>query len=1045
MLRIALPIRVSVFMSLVLRVCLFSTDALAAGPNSANLTVTIVDTTHAYVPDASSVVLNTATGVKQDSRSNKNGTVTFTFLKPGKYTLLVHKDGFANVAVDDIVLNVGDDRTLELTLKLGTNLETVSVNADQATINTTDGSVSTVIDRHFVENTPLNGRSFQDLISLTPGVVTQNPQTGTIVGGNSDFSVNGQRSESNYYIVDGLSANTTSGAGYGAPGPGSGGALGGATALGTTQSLISVDALQEFRVESSTYSAEFGRSPGGQFTFATRSGTDTVHGSAFDYLRNNFFDANDWFNDHYGKAAPALRQNDFGGTLGGPIVVPGIYNGRHHTFAFGSYEGLRLSQPTPAAIQYVPDTFMRQQANPLMQAILSAYPLQNGVDYGTSASPSLAQFIQGYSLPSTINSTNVRIDHTVGERMSIFFRFNDTPSSIASRTEASLVTNASNTQTYSLGATNGFTSAVTNDFRLGYAASDSTVRSTLDTFGGAAPIDLASHLGAANSQSAYSDVSLNIAGIGSAATYLPLGGNRGRSWNITDKVSVLAGAHHLSFGADYRHLKSPLTRAFPELLTYFYTAKGAMTGAPTLGLVIANSSPTPVFNETSLYAQDDWRLGRRLSLSLGVRWELDPPPTEQHGNDPYTLLGSVADPSTLTIAPLGTPLWKTQWFNFAPRVGLAWSVHGSHQHETVIRAGGGVFYDTANSLAGVVYGNPGAQTLKTYFGLILPFTPAQLNVSLVPTIQYGTFNIFPQHLQLPYTLEWNTSIQQALGPSQSFTISYVGANGRRLLTTTTTDVSSLNPAFSSISYVPSGITSNYQALQVQFQRSLSRGVQALASYTWSHAIDFGSTAAVIQQTRADSDFDVRNNLQLGVSWNIPGVKTGHASMLFLNGWGLDGRFVSRSAFPIPLQGNTFTDPATGIQEYSGLNIHPNQPIYLYGSEYPGGRSINPAAFTLPTSGLTGNAPRNFVRGFGEVQTNLAVRRDFPIRETIHFQFRAEAFNILNHPNFGFVDPEYTDATFGQATKMLNQSLGTVASQYQQGGPRSMQFALKLVF
>jgi hypothetical protein len=165
----------------------------------------------------------------------------------------------------------------------------------------------------------------------------------------------------------------------------------------------------------------------------------------------------------------------------------------------------------------------------------------------------------------------------------------------------------------------------------------------------------------------------------------------------------------------------------------------------------------------------------------------------------------------------------------------------------------------------------------------------------------------------------------------------------------------------------------------------------------------------------------------------------------LSNWGFDGRVIARSGFPVPLQGSTYTDPATGSVIYTGLNIVANQPIYLYGPQYPGGRVINKAAFSLPATGVNGNAPRNFVRGFGETQINLAARREFRFSDVLRVQVRAEAFNFLNHPNFGYIDPSYPDATFGQSTQMLNQSLGTVASQYQQGGPRSMQFALKVLF
>jgi hypothetical protein len=219
----------------------------------------------------------------------------------------------------------------------------------------------------------------------------------------------------------------------------------------------------------------------------------------------------------------------------------------------------------------------------------------------------------------------------------------------------------------------------------------------------------------------------------------------------------------------------------------------------------------------------------------------------------------------------------------------------------------------------------------------------------------------------------------------------------------------------------------------------------LASYTWSHSLDLGSTATAIPLMRGNSDFDVRNNVQGGLSWDLPRVSGNKGATAVLNNWGLDGRLIARSGFPVPLQGALFTDPATGNTSYGGLNRVANRPIYIYGSQYPGGRIINQSAFSLPAIGVVGNAPRNFVRGFGATQVNLAARRDFHLHDVLSLQFRAEAFNILNHPNFGYIDPTYTDVTFGQATQMLNQSLGTVASQYQQGGPRSMQFALKLLF
>jgi hypothetical protein len=1017
-----------------------------ADASSASLSVSITDTSGAVIQEADVVVRNTDTNQEQRLTSGKLGFITFPFLKPGHYALLISKTNFADISVDNILLNVGDDKHLRVSLRIGTNSQTVSVDASGLTLNTTDASVSTVIERKFVENIPLNGRSFQDLISMTPGAVTQSPQSGTAVASSGDFSINGQRTESNYYMVDGVAANSLAGNGYGSTGAGASGALASATALGTTQSLISVDALQEFRVQSSTYSAEYGRSPGGQISLATRSGTNDFHGSAFDYLRNNFFDANDWFNDHYGKPISALRQNDFGGTLGGPVRLPLVYNGKNRTFFFGSYEGLRLTQPQAASIQYVPDTYMRQQAPAAIQSILNAFPLQNGFDYGSSTNPSLAQFVGSYSLPSRIDSTSVRGDHQVNSHLSLFFRYSDTPSSTSARQLSSLSTTTINTQTYTFGATSAFTSKLTNEFRLGYSRADSLHSGTIDSYGGAAPVDLITAMAQGSHPSSEPYFLLSFYGIGSTDLfYAQNTSNRGRQWNAVDTLSISAGRHQLKFGIDYRRIKSPLHAASPVVEALYFNPTSVLSNSALETVVVNSFQVTPVFNETAVFAQDEWKVAHALNLSLGLRWEVNPPPTEAHGNDAYTVLGNISNPQSLELAPKGTPLWKTAWYSFAPRLGLAWTARETQNWETVVRTGVGVFFDTNNQNATQAYNGPGMTEVQYLFGNSLPLLKPQVDFPVTLSAPYRDVYASPAHLQPPYTLQWNVSLQQALGRAQAATISYVGANGRRLIGTQELNLSKLNPNFGIVLYPVAGITSNYQALQLQFQRTVAKGLHALASYTWAHSIDFGSNASALPLTRGDSDYDVRNNFVGGLSWDLPELNGNRFVKDVVNHWGLDGRVTARTAFPITLEGNYLTDPATGSIYYSNIDLVPNTPVYLYGSQYPGGRALNPAAFALPSGTGAGDAPRNFTRGFGATQVNLAARREFPIHDLLSLQFRAEAFNLLNHPNFGYVDPALTDATFGQATQMLNQSLGTVASQYQQGGPRSMQFALKLIF
>ena len=269
-----------------------------------------------------------------------------------------------------------------------------------------------------------------------------------------------------------------------------------------------------------------------------------------------------------------------------------------------------------------------------------------------------------------------------------------------------------------------------------------------------------------------------------------------------------------------------------------------------------------------------------------------------------------------------------------------------------------------------------------------------------------------------------------------------------------------NPNYTTFIFVQSGLSSDYDSLQIQFRRRLSRGLTALASYTWSHCIDYGSQNYSLGWQRGPCDFDVQHNLSTAFSYDVPHTGSNGFANAVVHNWGIDNRFTARTGFPVTLYGNQIFDPATLKVVYDGLNVVPGEPIYLHGSNCalalqglgdllpgqgcPGGRAVNPNAFTTPATGL-GDAPRNFVRAFGAWQMDMAIRRDFPIHEQVRLQFRAEAFNIFNHPNFGTINANFGETTFGQATATLANSLGVLSPLYQMGGPRSIQFALKLVF
>lgn len=1018
--------------------------SVLAQSTSATISGGVTDPSGRFILNADVEIANDATGVIYSAKTNNVGMYLVPILPPGHYHVQVAKLGFTTIIKADVILNVQSALALNFILPVGATSESVTVDANSSLINTTDASVSTLIDHKFVENIPLNGRSFQDLISLTPGVVTQSPQNSSQgIGVSGDFSVNGQRTESNYYTLDGVSANINAGNGYGTTQPANGGVIGATTALGTTQSIISVDALQEFRVQSSTYSAEYGRSPGGQFSLATRAGTNVFHGSAFDYLRNEALDANNWFNDFYGEGKPALRQNDFGGTIGGRFLIPHLYDGKDRSFFFVSYEGLRLTLPQAATVQYVPDFNLRNNSPAAVRGILGAFPqpTAGGIDYG-----SLAQFIHSYSVPSQVDSLSVRADRIFSPKLSAFFRFGDTPSLSTTRELSSLTTQHLNAMTYTLGVTSQFSSNSANEFRLGYASSRSSVDAFLDSFGGATPIDLATAMGVGGYASPQPEFEIYIPGVGLSVIQTLNARNEQQQWNIIDTANVVTGHHQLRFGFDFRQIRSPIQPSSPLAGAVFESAASVLNNTADILVLYKFVSATPVFNEFAVFVEDEWRVAPRLNVSLGLRWEVDPPPTEAHGNDAYTLLGNIGDPAMLTLAPRGTPLWRTTYHNFAPRLGVAWQAHNNPGRETIVRAGGGVFFDTDNEFATQGFSGIGFSASNYVFGAPVPAPPDQLGFSTaaIPPYTSATVYAFPAHLQLPYTLQWNAAIQQAMSREQAVTFSYVASNGRRLLEQQLLSINALNPNFSSVALLATGITSNYQSLQVQFQRSMTHGIQALASYTWSHSLDYGSQAEEDAVQRGNSDFDVRSNFQGGLSWDLPTHTPGPWAKLG-NGWGVDARVLARTGFPLTLQGNYLTNPSTGLQYYTSVDVVENEPIYLYGSRYPGGRAINPAAFMPPAGSAPGDAPRNFVRGFGASQLNLALRRDFQLSGDLHLSIRAESFNLLNHPNFGYVDPNLTDVTFGEATQTLNSSLGTLAPQYQQGGPRSMQFALKFLF
>jgi hypothetical protein len=1013
--------------------------------------------------------------------TNNSGLYTFASVRPGRYRMEVDAAGFRIVNVTGLTLNVQDHVEQNFRLQIGSVAESVTVEANSQQVNTTDATVSTVVDRQFAENLPLNGRSFQTLIQLTPGVVLTPSNTSD----SGQFSINGQRAASNYWMVDGVSANIGIGVNsFGSPGNGLAGSLGSFSALGGTNSLVSVDAMQEFRIQTSTYAPEFGRTPGGQISIVTRSGTNQFHGTAFDYLRNDAFDANNWFNGYTND--PPLpkareRQNDFGGTFSGPIL-------KERTFFFFSYEGLRLRLPQ-TTLTTVPDFNSRQTAVPAMQPYLNAFPLPNGPEDPVNAGA--AQLNASYSDPAMLDAYSLRIDHRLNDKWSFFGRYNYSPSQIIQRGSGGFSLNTISstritTQTATMGLTWTISPTILNDLRFNYSRTNASSSTDMDNFGGAIP------LVAPPFPTPYTDQNASFQlGIFSLLNSFISLGKTGqqlqRQLNLVDNVSIQRRSHSLKFGVDFRRLTPLYNPALYSQAAYFSDVPSAETGAlQPFSFVASSLGATFLFRNLGLYGQDTWRVDPHLTVTYGVRWDIDFVPTSLNGPSLPAVTGfNLINLSNLALSPAGVSPYATIYNNLAPRVGLAYQLSQNRNWQSVIRGGFGVFYDLAtsevgNAISNVAYPFGSEVTVAGTFPLSSAMSEPP---SIAPpnTANPGGLLAFDPHLQLPYTLEWNVALEQRVGEQQTVSASYVGAAGHRLLQTAV--VTSPNPYLSFASLVTNAGTSDYDALQLQFQRRLARGLQALASYTWSHSIDTGSAGstavlsnalvpAAISANRGPSDFDIRNAFSAAITYEVPTLKLDSLTNTILRGWSTDNIVQAFSAPPINVSDANFLY-LNGVETAIRPDLVPGQPYYLYGAQCaavlqvpmcPGHKAFNPAAFTNPPVDPAtgnplqqGNVPRNFLRGFGAAQWDFAVHRDFPIREALRLQFRAEMFNVLNHPNFGQPSGAFGEAGFGLSTQTLGQYLnggstgtaniggGALSPLYQLGGPRSIQFGLKLSF
>lgn len=1052
---------------------LAATLSLPAFAQTASLSGRITDPSGASVANATVEATLEATGARFTRVSADNGGYAFAALAPGLYRITASAPGFQRTE-KRVELNVAARATADFELAVEAAAATVAVTDTAVTINRETASVGTLFNREFVQNLPLNGRSFQSLMELTPGVVLA-PASITNPG---QFAVNGQRTNANYFLVDGVSGNVAASASATFTQQAAG-TQPGLTILGGTNGLVSVDALQEFQVETSTYAAEYGRSPGAQVVLLTRGGTNRWTGSIYNYFRNEKLDANDWFRNANGQARLPLRQNNFGGTLGGPLW-------RNRTFFFASYEGLRMLQPQ-ANVQsvVVPSEAARARAQGAVKAVFDAFPLPNAPLLPTDPrDPNLARYQTGVSNPSQFDAFSIRGDHSFSERLQLFARYNRAPSSTATRVFANQDNvNAIGLITVTGGLSWTASSRLVSETRINYSDSAGEFNFVGREVDGAKlpPDDL---LFGPNLPRETSSVSLqllpapNLLSLTQGRTF----GNDQRQWNAVQSFSSFQAGHHLKFGFDYRRLL-PKVRARSLSVSHGFTTRAGSNGVTDLletGRVntsIQALAPVSGFQiqNLSIFFQDTWRVHRRLSVNYGMRWEYNPSPTGELL--PYQL-DQTESLLRARLAPPNTPLYRSTLGNFAPRFGMAWQLNDAA--DFVLRAGTGVFYDVGNGPALQGYTGFPFNSIRS-----IPGTPWPVPQALIVPAPFNQdppysaeFRVMDPFLKLPLTVQWNVSLEKAVAQKNIFTVGYIGSKGENLLRTEIAAnraavgapvIPVINPELfgpASRVWITRSIgRSNYHSLQAQFRRPLSRGVQALASYTWAKAIDNVSDESsgglpaegiagldvALNREFGPASFDIAHVFTGAVTWQIPGAKTNAFARAFTQGWALDGIARVRTAFPFHVIA-AVTD---------ALNFASNRradylggPHYIADANSSMGRRLNPAAFAIPAPGRQGTLGRNALRGFGAQQFDIGARRDFGLTERLRLQFKGEFFNIFNRPSFGLPFNQLGSPVspfFGQATQMLGRSLGGggtsggLSPLYQVGGPRSVQLSLRLYF
>jgi hypothetical protein len=960
----------------------------------------VLDPSEGGIGQASVTVVNEDTGFRRATESDPGGSYSVGSLQPGSYKITVRKEGFRTLMRFGVRLSTAGATRADFVLPVGSIEETITVEGTAPLVGHDDASTGSSVDRGEIERLPLNGSGLLTLIEFTPGANIV-PATRGDAG---QFTATGQRPNANYFTVDGVSANTGVTAG-GLPAQSTGGALPALSAFGSMDSLISLEAVQELRVTTSSSVAEFGRMPGASVALNSRSGSNQFHGAAAYRIRNELFNANDWFGNQSGFGRLPLRLNDFNGAIGGPIR-------RNRTFFFASYQHIAMRQPF-VWVQGVPSNESRQAAAEWAQPLLTLLPQPT---HGAVAE-GIGEWTGRGNRSAGLNTGGARLDQALGARVSLFARYNDSPS----RNEfGALAVNQLDLQTKSL--TLGLNARVSPNLILDSRANESQATAdSLWTPGDACALQSLADSFFNGPTSCEYLVRFWIGGVGQLVSGRE-GLRRQRQFQFVEAASLHRDRNTVGIGVDYRSIVGIRRDPTGTLGIIADDVSGLSDRHKLWTSSSTGQNGSEKVKEVSLWLQDTWQAAPRLTIAAGLRWEYSPPPLSSD----TTLFLDMGTNSTFAGR---YPLWRDSLRNFAPRLGMAWQL--TRDARTVLRAGGGIYYDSSMSIGNdVLNGGPLSITALT----------SSIHSPASSLLSYG----FMPGLMLPAVGQWNLSVERAIGTNSVLSLGYVGSSARHLIRR---EIGGAGSTFTAlVALTTNHGESDYHGFQAQFRRRMLRGLQVWGSYTWSHSIDNDSSdsflmwAATGPGDRGSSDFDLRHAFTSSATYE-PAV---------FRGWALDAIFRARTGFPLTVLQSEQYQGITLMNAFRPDLVY-GQPLWLSSGGDPGGRRLNPAAFDVTATAVQGTLGRNAIPGFGMSQVDLDLRREFRFSEHCRLLLRIEAFNVLNHPNFGDPSRYMNSPIFGQSTSMLNMMLGTgspgsgLSPILQSGGPRSLQGTIRFQF